>query len=360
MQLGKYFWIFFVTGILTACGGGGTYENAIPSAAELPAIAEAMAEPQVATSSEIDAFFNWVPMRYSQHFSGTYTSGTSAPYTYRYFPSTQNFVAVSGSDVYILGPVSGGVVQKVGPLSQFACEVNPVNCSQVPVVPAAPTAASMAGYYTGTPNGPTPNGTMIVDETGRFVGVFGNASNTKVDYFAGAATTGGRTWSSTAARYVSVLTTPIPFSSSGFADFSGTFTPAERLVASIATRNVSAQSRQLDMTYASLSNEPSSLARVGGTYRSSSTGQNVTIDPSNGVITGAYDRNCSISGAIAVQNPQRNVYLVNIELSGPLCTTKGRVDGLASYLSVRGYPGVLVAMGYAATQYGIQIFIRSI
>lgn len=65
-------------------------------------------------------------------------------YTYRYYPSTGNFLALQGSDVFVYGPISGYTVAWVGRLADFECPV--LNrCS----VPNAPTLLSATAETTG-------------------------------------------------------------------------------------------------------------------------------------------------------------------------------------------------------------------
>lgn len=74
--------------------------------------------------------------------------GTSAPYVYRHYPSTQNYLGVStqASDVaiYIFGPVSGGKLERVGSLRDFTCKVLPQNCL-LQVSPASLSLQALSG-----------------------------------------------------------------------------------------------------------------------------------------------------------------------------------------------------------------------
>lgn len=66
----------------------------------------------VVPNSVSNCLFNWAERSFPQFFSPAgVASGTAAPYYYRYYPATQNYLAISSADNYIwlLGPVSGGV-----------------------------------------------------------------------------------------------------------------------------------------------------------------------------------------------------------------------------------------------------------
>jgi hypothetical protein len=76
----------------------------------------------------VDALLDWAERTYAQFFPGHKSSQAAAPYVYRYYPETGNYVGVDGSQVVIFGPVSGGVLQNVGQLSDFTCLVSPQAC----------------------------------------------------------------------------------------------------------------------------------------------------------------------------------------------------------------------------------------
>jgi len=62
------------------------------------------AAPQTPTASEL---MDWAERSYPQFFPGTQTNRSLAPYVYRHYPATGNYVGVAGTAVYILGPVAG-------------------------------------------------------------------------------------------------------------------------------------------------------------------------------------------------------------------------------------------------------------
>jgi len=86
--------------------------------------------PLAATVPDAAALMNWAEAQYPALFPGHKSDITSVPpYVYRYYPETGNYVGVSGTDVYILGPVSGGPLTRVGALADFSCQVYPASCS---------------------------------------------------------------------------------------------------------------------------------------------------------------------------------------------------------------------------------------
>lgn len=88
-----------------------------------------------------ETLLNWAERTYPQFFPGQKTTRSLAPYLYRYYPETGNYVGVTGTQVAILGPVSNGVLQIVGQLTDFACLVTPRDC----VVPVVERVAASSG-----------------------------------------------------------------------------------------------------------------------------------------------------------------------------------------------------------------------
>lgn len=135
--------------LLSACGGGQA--DAPPAAllrrADARARPDLLADPApgepLAAPAALDAtsFMNWAQAAYPQYFPGSQADLVYAPYTYRFYPQTGNYLGVAGSDIYILGPVSGGPLAYVGKLSDFSCRVS--NCTQAPA-----SAADAARFLT--------------------------------------------------------------------------------------------------------------------------------------------------------------------------------------------------------------------
>jgi uncharacterized protein (DUF1800 family) len=89
------------------------------ASALLPSPAAAAAPAPVPSASEL---MDWAEHAYSSYFPGPQTDQTSAPYLYRYYPATGNYLGVSNGRVYIYGPVAGDTTEvvDVGALSDFA------------------------------------------------------------------------------------------------------------------------------------------------------------------------------------------------------------------------------------------------
>jgi hypothetical protein len=70
------------------------------------------------TNAEV---FAYAVAKYPTLFPGTATSGQYQQYDYRYYPGSQNYLAVDTSGmVYVLGPVSGGAITAVGTAASLA------------------------------------------------------------------------------------------------------------------------------------------------------------------------------------------------------------------------------------------------
>jgi len=80
-------------------------------------------------ASTPDCIFNWAERTYPQYFSPAGpASQRYGPYYYRYYAGPQNYLASSAANnhIWILGPLSGGSLLDVAPLSYFA---NIAGCS---------------------------------------------------------------------------------------------------------------------------------------------------------------------------------------------------------------------------------------
>lgn len=58
-------------------------------------------DPSFALASDTDRFFNWAEASYAQFFPGPGTPGVTEPYRYRYYSSTENFIAVANGRVIL-------------------------------------------------------------------------------------------------------------------------------------------------------------------------------------------------------------------------------------------------------------------
>ncbi|WP_395699997.1 hypothetical protein [Aquabacterium sp.] len=117
--------------------------------------------PRLPTVTEL---FDWAEKAYPQYFPSHQANRTLTPYTYRYYPETQNHTAVDGTKVYVQGPISDGSLLYVGEISAFACLVFPESCGPAPK-PCDPVASWAASGNTCTPN---PDQTAQIPSGGSF------------------------------------------------------------------------------------------------------------------------------------------------------------------------------------------------
>ena len=84
----------------------------------------------------VDMLMTWAETAYPGYFAAAgQTTQFFSPYTYRYYPATRTYLGVAGEDVYVMGPLSGGALARVGSLADFSCEAAHIGC----LVPGAPT-----------------------------------------------------------------------------------------------------------------------------------------------------------------------------------------------------------------------------
>ena len=112
-------------GALASCGGG----SEAPAGAAGATPQAAAAEPQAADLTAT-AMLDWAERDYAVYFPGRQPNLTQAPFTYRFYPATGNYVGVAGDDLYILGPVAGSSAPlRVGSTFWFTCRALPQNCA---------------------------------------------------------------------------------------------------------------------------------------------------------------------------------------------------------------------------------------
>ena len=101
------------------------------------AVTTASASAAVSASSLTpDMLMDWAERQYPELFAPAASPTQSAsPYLYRHYASTGNYLAVAGTEIYVLGPVSGGQLSRVGTLADFSCVVANIGCA----VPGAPS-----------------------------------------------------------------------------------------------------------------------------------------------------------------------------------------------------------------------------
>lgn len=122
---------------LAACGGGdasdGAEPVAVPAAFGRPETAQSMrqilaatppgAAPPAAPLPSTTELLDWAERAYTEFFPGPQPTLFWAPYTYRFYPATNNHLGVADGRVYLLGPASGDVLADVGAVADFAARV---------------------------------------------------------------------------------------------------------------------------------------------------------------------------------------------------------------------------------------------
>jgi len=94
--------------------------HAAPTRRILAGSEEAGQGGSVPTPTEL---MDWAERTYPQFFPSVQPNVIAPPYVYRHYAQTGNYVGVAGTDVYVLGPVSGGALLRVGSLADFAPQV---------------------------------------------------------------------------------------------------------------------------------------------------------------------------------------------------------------------------------------------
>ncbi len=119
--------------LLAACGGGNG--AGAPPPAEFMALDSARHGAHILSAgAAMDGgdlvplpsareLLDWAELAYPQFFPGHSPDQLLEPYQYRYYAGSANYLGVAGSDIYLLGPDSGGTLTKVGTLGDFAARV---------------------------------------------------------------------------------------------------------------------------------------------------------------------------------------------------------------------------------------------
>ncbi len=127
---------------LASCGGGGEPARE-GNAGVAPQVAALAASPEQPQASAADtAFFSWAERTYPTFFQGSATDGVAGIYTYRFYPTSRNYLGLGNGGVYVLGPISSGALQYVGPLATFNCLVTPGSCPAPVPVPYATSVSA--------------------------------------------------------------------------------------------------------------------------------------------------------------------------------------------------------------------------
>jgi len=135
---------------IAGCGGSS-------APAEAPA-QRAQSAPQSAVTLNATTLMDWAEGRYPDLFPGHSPNQSFDIYIYRAYPNG-NYVGMSiDGGVHVLGPtLTNGVILRVGNLADFACGIQPGNCS-----------ASVSVSGTAATGGPVAGATVtLVDSAGR-------------------------------------------------------------------------------------------------------------------------------------------------------------------------------------------------
>lgn len=95
------------------------------------------------------AVLDWAELAYPTLFPGHPPQRVLAPYLYRHYPASGNYLGIAGNGIWLLGPAAGGGANPVhvGDHADLACQVYPASCLQVSSFPeraielVVPTAA---------------------------------------------------------------------------------------------------------------------------------------------------------------------------------------------------------------------------
>lgn len=132
--------------LVAGCGGGAEVQaTRDDGSARSERRAAAVDSPGIDASQ----LMNWAEVAYPQYFKPAgQPNQTSAPYIYRFYPDTGNYLGVAGDKVAVLGPVSGGAILEVGTLADFECEVLLAQCV-APAVTSQPVSRTVVAGGSG-------------------------------------------------------------------------------------------------------------------------------------------------------------------------------------------------------------------
>lgn len=111
--------------LLAGCGGGDPPEALRNSetAVSMPELLGTGGRRSASLAARLptaDELMDWGESQFGQFFPGRQATLYVDDIAYRFYPGTGNYLGVQGSTVLVLGPVSGGVLARVGTLADFA------------------------------------------------------------------------------------------------------------------------------------------------------------------------------------------------------------------------------------------------
>jgi uncharacterized protein (DUF1800 family) len=120
---------------LSACGGGESPDSVPQAFLDLGQAegnrrilaadtADATAAPATGAAAApvpgADELLDWAELAFPSLFPGPAPTRLLPPYQYRFYPATGHYLGVAGGAVYLLGPITAGVLNQVGLLTDFA------------------------------------------------------------------------------------------------------------------------------------------------------------------------------------------------------------------------------------------------
>jgi hypothetical protein len=137
--------IMFAALLAGGCGGADENRMALTDGshmlhAEFTPVLVDRSTPSFVRSGIVDAetLLNWAEGAYAQYFPSHRTTLFSAPYLYRYYPETGNYVGVDGNTVRALIPSLSPDIMTVGVLDDFTCRIFSDICFGYAVMGASP------------------------------------------------------------------------------------------------------------------------------------------------------------------------------------------------------------------------------
>ena len=230
----------------TAGGGDAGLRN-VPTSRPLAALAPL-------TAAQL---MDWAEGIYPQYFpaSGKLDAFVS-PFTYRYYPATQNYLGVSTESgdvaIYIYGELAGGEIRRIAALSDYTCTVLPQNCG---------LPATLIGHTISTTNfhGTAPDQTQVLGPRDAVIGDTVELTN---ELFGGFATVD---FSGTTIRIMAATDQPFGYLEVlRFADTNGTISPIEVITVDPATNYAGFDSSRVISTAGSIDVNLTALAGQRG------------------------------------------------------------------------------------------------
>lgn len=94
-----------------------------------------------------DRVFDYAEANLPNYFPGHPATSTLGAYTYRHYPGSGNYLAVSGSDVYVLGPITDDELYNAGPVASYESKVLAWEASKSGSTSPASTGPRIYGKY---------------------------------------------------------------------------------------------------------------------------------------------------------------------------------------------------------------------